>query len=129
MNLCVRFQLSEDVRQRMREASHSSEKPQSPKPESRKPDPGIRHRHHHHLTLDTTFFLFIQRLCHNVISASVPFTHKTTVMKGVVLLFFSYNALMACFTAPGGRSSAEMPEELRKRSVIFSSPERVSKCV
>lgn len=123
----MRFQLSEDVRQRMREASHSSEKPQSPKPESRKPDPGI---HRHHLTLDTTFFLFIQRLCYNVISASVPFTHKTTVMKGVVLLFFfSYNALMACFTAPGGHSSAEMPEELRKRSVIFSSPERVSKCV
>ncbi|XP_060775477.1 MICOS complex subunit mic25a-like [Neoarius graeffei] len=50
------IKLSEDVRQRMREASHSSEKPQSPKPESRKPDP-----------------------------------------------------------APGGHSSAEMPEELRKR--------------
>ncbi|MCI4375369.1 hypothetical protein PGIGA_G00108660 [Pangasianodon gigas] len=50
------IKLSEDVRQRMREASQSPEKPQSPKPESRKPEP-----------------------------------------------------------APGGHSSAEMPEELRKR--------------
>ncbi|XP_053084763.1 coiled-coil-helix-coiled-coil-helix domain containing 6b isoform X2 [Pangasianodon hypophthalmus] len=50
------IKLSEDVRQRMREASQSPQKPQSPKPESRKPEP-----------------------------------------------------------APGGHSSAEMPEELRKR--------------
>ncbi|KAF5909329.1 MICOS complex subunit mic25a-like isoform X2, partial [Clarias magur] len=48
--------LSEDVRQRMRETNHSPGKPQSSKPESRKPDP-----------------------------------------------------------APGGHSSSEIPEELRKR--------------
>lgn len=49
------------------------------------------------------------------------FTHKTTSIKVIVLLF-SCTALMTCITAPGGHSSAEIPEELRKRSVMFTCP-------